>query len=202
MHSHLIDVAFSIIRERFDFSRYNIRGRPFAKHSLDTLWNWLVTYFKETPHKVPQDNTLRFKHHGVPSGSMFTNLVDSIISTICMKYLHTVNFCWADVRGYGDDVIARHCTCRNAYLESHAQEHLGMRLKVVPPNEHGCLTYCKAECHHGRPFHSGLWFRNILNCTRHKAEAAECLMYAKPTRLQLKELKRERNELRPSRPTR
>uniref|UniRef100_A0AB39BZR5 RNA-dependent RNA polymerase n=1 Tax=Apis mellifera associated partiti-like virus 2 TaxID=3119604 RepID=A0AB39BZR5_9VIRU len=190
--SRIIRDAFRIIRSWFDFSRYNGGAIPYSATSLERLWAFLVEYFIYTPHLLPDStDTIRVKYHGVPSGSMFTNVVDTICSRIITTYLHRVNHCKASVTTYGDDVHFRDCTCQPSKLETAADLAFGMKLKIMPGNEHGCLTYCKSECHKSKPYHEGIWYRNILNTCHKKflGAVAECLMYTEPTRIQMRALR-------------
>lgn len=202
INSRLISVAFDILRSELNFATYAGGAIPYKQSSLDTLWDYIVKYFIHTPHRIGDDDTIRYKHHGVPSGSMFTNLIDTIVSRIILTYLHRVEGCLAVVRTYGDDAHYNHCTCGMDTAETCAQREFGMRLKIERPNEHNCLTYCKAECHLGQPFHEGLWFRNIINCTSFPYEATECLIHMEPTQRQFNELQMELRKHKPRGPSR
>lgn len=57
-----------------------------SEHCSRARWKRLVSYFIDTP--VQLSNGERWiKHGGVPSGSCFTNLIDTIINAIVMRYL-------------------------------------------------------------------------------------------------------------------
>lgn len=70
-------------------------------------WKTLVNYFINTP--IQLSNGERFiKHGGVPSGSCFTNLIDTIVNAVVMRYLiysQTGQLPLGDVY-LGDDSIA------------------------------------------------------------------------------------------------
>lgn len=198
----LIKIAFSLLRSLFDFSEYQGRGKPRRTSSVERLWDQIVDYFIHTPHVVNGDmRTKRWKHEGVPSGSMFTNLIDTIVSRIVATYLHRCNNCIANVRTYGDDVHFANCTCSSRGFETRAKEEFKMDVKPEKPNRHGCLTYCKTECHLGEPFHSGQWFRDIINTTSFTYETVQSLMHMEPTRSQYHELARVKAGSRPGRPS-
>lgn len=197
----LIRIAFELLYNRMNFCSYQGGAIPKSKTSLRRLWRFLVRYFIHTPYCISNDvDTIRQKHHGVPSGSMFTNLIDTIVSRLVLEYLHLVHGCEADTTTYGDDAHSRYCSCNQGDLETRAMEDFGMKLKVEKPNEHGCLTYCKAECHLGQPFHDGQWFRNILNCTPFYKETIDCLLCMEPTKSQYNELKTQQRTAKPSYP--
>lgn len=187
VHRTLIYTAFSILRSLLDFSRYQGGAIPYKASNLSRLWGFIVNYFVNTA--FTDGMTLFTKRHGVPSGSLFTNLIDTIISRLIITFLHRVSGCTSRVCTYGDDCHSIGCTCSKDHLIRGALA-FGMTLKIEVPNEHGCLTYCKAECHNGVPFHNGLWYRNILNCCPPSIRGivAYCMLYSEPTRDQAYDL--------------
>nr|APG78218.1 RdRp [Hubei partiti-like virus 48] len=82
----LIRDAFAILRDNLDFSRYDTWGKPTDGHTLDRLWKQVVDYFINTPVKLPSGRVLK-KKQGVPSGSYFTSLIDSVCNSIVIHYL-------------------------------------------------------------------------------------------------------------------
>lgn len=93
----LIDVAF------------NILSSHFILEGVDKVeWDSIVHHFIHTPIIMP-DGHLYIKHQGVPSGSFFTQLVDSIVNYILLQYV-AIHCCSHAVgRSYvmvlGDDSI-------------------------------------------------------------------------------------------------
>nr|WKV33860.1 MAG: RNA-dependent RNA polymerase [Riboviria sp.] len=85
----LIRDAFDILRDQIDFSRYRDYGTPTDPDTIPRLWNRIVHYFINTPMKLP-DGRIRVKAKGVPSGSYFTNLIDTIVSAIVARYIFRV----------------------------------------------------------------------------------------------------------------
>nr|QZZ63398.1 hypothetical protein [Leuven Partiti-like virus 4] len=103
--SWMIRDAFQILREQMDFSKYQERGVPTHDFTLDTLWNHLVHYFINTPIKLPTGEVLKTRR-GVPSGSYFTNILDSVINAIAVHYcLESLNVRYSKCWFMGDDSL-------------------------------------------------------------------------------------------------
>ncbi|UHK03007.1 MAG: RNA-dependent RNA polymerase [Hangzhou partitivirus 1] len=82
----LIRDAFGILYAKFDLSAYEGWGRPTDDHTLPRLWKRLVHYFINTPMKFP-GGEVRVKAKGVPSGSYFTNIIDTVCNAIACLYI-------------------------------------------------------------------------------------------------------------------
>lgn len=188
----LIEIAFDMIKAILDFDRYapDDTGRigvPYSGTSLEQLFDRIVEYFVQTPF-VSSTGYEGVSVGGIPSGSTFTNLVDTIVSRLILTYMHGPR---CSIKTYGDDC---HVKCRCHVLptvEYGTAQGLGFKLKIEEPNEHQCLTYCKAECHLGQPFHPGNWFAGIFMCAREEivGNIAYCLaLSVYPTREQATEL--------------
>lgn len=70
----LIDLAFRVLSSYFEFDS-----------DLKVLWDFVVHYFIHTPIILP-DGYMYRKHSGVPSGSYFTQVIDSIINYAIIQY--------------------------------------------------------------------------------------------------------------------
>lgn len=81
----LIRDAFKVLWSFIDLTGYQYRGVPTHPHTLPRLMDRIVKYFINTPIKVPTGKVFR-KKQGVPSGSYFTSLVNTIANSICTQY--------------------------------------------------------------------------------------------------------------------
>ena len=119
----LIYKAFDILKTWF---------RPMTEEEL-LSWKRIVWYFINTPILMP-DGYVYQKHTGVPSGSFFTQMIDSIVNFIVVEYIHRKSVCQFtrldNILVLGDDSL---CTWSKwpqlADLQSYASE-LGFRLNV------------------------------------------------------------------------
>lgn len=83
----LIRVAFDILKQNIDFSTY--RGKPVERQDRQkwrNVWDGMVWYFINTPMLMPDGRMFR-KYRGVPSGSWWTQMIDSVVNYIVVDYL-------------------------------------------------------------------------------------------------------------------
>lgn len=119
----LIQVAFNIIRTWY-------KERYWDEISL------CENYFIHTPIVMP-DEYLYVKHRGVPSGSNFTQLIDSIINTIIQFALSArfqLHLQAEDLYILGDDVLMfireRHCTKKKVQAFDRWLSTFGFKINV------------------------------------------------------------------------
>lgn len=95
INSKLIDVAFSILATWFDMDEVE----PISQIRHGEIFSRVKKYFIRTPIVMPDQQLYVGKNHGVPSGSYFTQLVDSIVNVI---------FCGAISSKFHLDVDSNH----------------------------------------------------------------------------------------------
>lgn len=83
----LIRVAFSILRSNIEWEYW--KGERVTKRDAQkwkNVWDGMVWYFINTVILMPDGRMFR-KHRGVPSGSWWTQMVDSVVNWILVTYL-------------------------------------------------------------------------------------------------------------------
>jgi hypothetical protein len=76
--AELIHIAFKILRTWFDGQEVE----PVSGKTVDEIFDQIEYYFIHTTIVMPDGNIYIGKDHGVPSGSYFTQMVDSIVNVI------------------------------------------------------------------------------------------------------------------------
>lgn len=91
----LTGMAFSIIQDCFDMTEEDRRD-----------WERITRYFHTSPLLAPDGYIYSGRRHGVPSGSDFTQIVDSIVNAIIIEYCaRKLNFKPTRYYVLGDDVV-------------------------------------------------------------------------------------------------
>jgi len=83
----IIRDVFAMMSDWFDFSRVkDSEGKIWNVNPEQTCRRWkaMVSYFINTKVRMP-DGTRIQKKQGVPSGSMFTNILDTIVNAVQMR---------------------------------------------------------------------------------------------------------------------
>lgn len=83
----LIDEAFGIVRELIDFEHWDgKRVSPAQQKRYERWFDYVVEYFIHTLVMLP-DGTFEWLDGGVPSGSAFTQLIDSIVTYLMIDFV-------------------------------------------------------------------------------------------------------------------
>lgn len=83
----LIRAAFDILRQNIQWDTFD--GKPVSKQDAQkwrNVWDAMVWYFINTPILMPDGRMFR-KYRGVPSGSWWTQMIDSVVNYILIEYL-------------------------------------------------------------------------------------------------------------------
>ncbi|APG78196.1 RdRp [Beihai partiti-like virus 2] len=131
----LIRDAFSILERCFDFSHVLASdGKifPVDPDKTHRRWKRLISYFINTPFRMPTGERF-LKSGGVPSGSGFTNLIDSIVNILVVRYItyHNLGELPLHDMALGDDSVVY--TNGHPSLERMselAQEWFGMTINM------------------------------------------------------------------------
>lgn len=110
----LIHISFGILKTWFDLSQVEpITGVKYGK-----IFDKIEDYFIKTPIVMPDHKLYLGKRHGVPSGSYFTQMIDSIVNVIICGTISSrfdMNVSKREIFVLGDDLLL--WTNRNVDLE-------------------------------------------------------------------------------------
>lgn len=101
----LITDAFKILLNNIDITAYEGWGTPDGFKILKQ-YKYIMNYFLNTPLRMPNgDRYMKFA--GVPSGSYFTQMIDSIVNWILLNYafLTRYNRMPEFIKVFGDDSV-------------------------------------------------------------------------------------------------
>nr|WPR17434.1 MAG: RNA-dependent RNA polymerase [Yellow silver pine partitivirus 4] len=132
--SRLIDAAFRILRTFFLESNIQFRfGVELVSVPFEKLWSLITWYFIHTRIVMP-DGQLYQKHRGVPSGSYFTQLIDSIINylVICYSFIKATGEAPHAHKFFvlGDDSIVGHRQFVKVQALANAAADFGMEINL------------------------------------------------------------------------
>lgn len=129
----LIDDAFDVLLSNIDVTAYEGGGVPNADHILNQ-YEYIKNYFINTPLRMPNGDRFR-KSAGVPSGSYFTQLIDSVVNWILINYAFLKAFGRMPqyVKVFGDDSVIAENTKFSKYRFCEAMDdYTGM---IVHPDK-------------------------------------------------------------------
>nr|APG78222.1 RdRp [Hubei partiti-like virus 33] len=131
----MIDAAFSILFSNIDFFKYATTGIPDAIR-LVRAWDYLIDYFKNCTLRLSNGERW-LKSGGVPSGSYFTQLVDSIVNYLVIVYswLKVYKRPPQYIKVFGDDSVVADDQPISKYAIAECVEGLGM---IINPQKSLC----------------------------------------------------------------
>lgn len=152
--AQLIHVAFKVLRTWFDGSEVE----PVTGCTVDQIFSLIERYFIYTPIVMPDGNVYYGKDHGVPSGSYFTQLVDSIVNVIIggtLSAKFSLHVSKREIFVLGDDLLM--WSNRKVDLDvlaKFANDYFGVRLHG---SEKSRIYHFDEEIHYlGRNWDNGL----------------------------------------------
>uniref|UniRef100_A0AB38ZK53 RNA-dependent RNA polymerase n=1 Tax=Crocidura shantungensis ribovirus 6 TaxID=3139541 RepID=A0AB38ZK53_9VIRU len=138
----LIDDAFDILLSNLDLDGYE-GGGVANMDGLLAQFDYIKEYFLQTPLRMPNGDRYR-KSAGVPSGSYFTQLIDSIVNWLLINYVYLKAFGRMPkfVKVFGDDsVIADDTAFSKWKFCEYMAEYTGMEI-----HPHKSITTTRVDC--------------------------------------------------------
>jgi len=163
----IIKLAFDILRQNINFETFD--GKPVSKQEAQkwrNVWDGMVYYFINTPILMPDGRMFR-KFRGVPSGSWWTQMIDSVINFIVVDYIAGCQ--QVEIRNLkvlGDDSAGRGNNDLDLVVAQEDCEPMGMVLKpekcekTEDPSEFKLLGTTYRDGHVHRPTEE--WFKLAL----------------------------------------
>lgn len=154
--SKLIDVAFRIMATWFDMDS-SIKIQTGEEISARDVYQQIQTYFKTCPIVMPDGNIYKGRKHGVPSGSYFTQAVDSIVNviiagTVSSKFHMGIDR--SEIQVLGDDMLFwsnKHISLK--LIADYASATFGVTFN---PEKSQCVRWDQAPHFLGRNWERGV----------------------------------------------
>lgn len=115
---------------------FEILATWFKKEDLDKFgWNQVIKYFITTPIVMPDGCLYTGKRHGVPSGSYFTQIIDSIVNIIILgavSHKFNLKLDWRDIFVLGDDsIFGSNVKIELNEIAEFVKSHFGVTINVL-----------------------------------------------------------------------
>jgi hypothetical protein len=127
----------------------------FSREDQDALgWETLIKYFIHTPIVMPDGHLYTGKNHGVPSGSYFTQMIDSVVNVaLCyaLKSKFKLTFGPRQLYVLGDDVILQHCGPFSLSEMANYLNRFGLQLHDDEKTVVGSVHFLGAVWNKGKP---------------------------------------------------
>lgn len=150
----LIHIAFKILRTWYDMNEIE----PESGKTVRDIFNLVENYFIHTPIVMPDSKLYLGKKHGVPSGSFFTQIVDSIVNVIiggAISHRYSMHVSRREIFVLGDDLLM--WSNRKIDLDTiakYANETFGVKMHGAEKSER--FHFDEAVHYLGRDWPNGL----------------------------------------------